>query len=110
MGFKVVIVGGSVSGLTLANMLEKFGIDYILLEAHTKIVPQLGASIGLLPSGLRILEQIGCYESIQAEAGNTYYRASMRLFNGRTWNDEETATFSERLEKRYDGRHLACCL
>lgn len=58
MGFQVVIVGGSISGLTLANILERFDIDYVLLEGHTQIAPQLGASIGLLPSGLRILDQV----------------------------------------------------
>lgn len=57
MGFKVVIAGASVSGLSLANMLEKFNIDYVILEAYPNVAPQLGASIGLLPSGLRILDQ-----------------------------------------------------
>ncbi|KAM0607061.1 hypothetical protein ACHAP1_003779, partial [Verticillium nonalfalfae] len=63
MVFKVIIVGGSVAGLSLANMLEALGIDFILLEAHKIIAPQLGASIGLLPNGLRILDQLGCYET-----------------------------------------------
>ncbi|KAK9776782.1 putative FAD-binding domain-containing protein [Seiridium cardinale] len=64
--FKVVIVGGGVAGLTLANMLEKFDIDYILLESRGDISSAVGASIGMLPNGLRILDQIGCYERIEA--------------------------------------------
>ncbi|GKT59841.1 FAD dependent monooxygenase [Colletotrichum tofieldiae] len=44
MGFKVIIVGGSISGLSLANMLEKFGIEYVLLEGHSVIAPQPGLS------------------------------------------------------------------
>ncbi|KAI0836618.1 FAD binding domain protein [Hypoxylon sp. FL0890] len=63
--FKVIIAGGSVAGLTLANMLEMFGLDYVLLESCSAIAPQVGASIGLFPNGLRILDQIGCYEAIQ---------------------------------------------
>ncbi|KAK1654616.1 hypothetical protein BDP81DRAFT_478104 [Colletotrichum phormii] len=60
MGLKIIIIGGSVAGLTLANMLEKFdGMEYILLEAYPSIAPQVDASIGLLPNGLRILEQLG---------------------------------------------------
>lgn len=39
---------------------------YVLLEAYPEIAPQLGASIGLLPNGLRILDQLGCYESIRS--------------------------------------------
>ncbi|CRK16904.1 FAD-dependent monooxygenase asqG like protein [Verticillium longisporum] len=100
MGFKVIIVGGSISGLSLANMLEKFDIEFVLLEGHSFIVPQLGASLGLLPSGLRILDQLGCYEKIKELSGNTYYSASMRLFSGETWVDKEPVTFSEKLEDR----------
>lgn len=63
---KVIIVGGSITGLTLANMLERIGVDYVLLEAHSEIAPQVGASIGMWPYGLRILDQLGCYEPIRA--------------------------------------------
>ncbi|TLS26765.1 hypothetical protein PpBr36_04822 [Pyricularia pennisetigena] len=61
--FKAVIVGGSVSGLTLANIFEQLGIEYVLLEAYDDWAPQVGASIGMLPNGLRILDQIGVMES-----------------------------------------------
>lgn len=64
--FKVVIVGGSIAGLSLANMLQKAGIDYMLLEAYPDIAPQVGASIGLNAYGLRILDQIDCYDDIRA--------------------------------------------
>lgn len=89
------------SGLSLANMLEKFNIEYILLEAHPEIAPQLGASIGLLPGGLRILDQLGCYDRIQELAGDCYYQPSTRLFNGRILDERKPVTFSEQLEYRY---------
>ncbi|KAB8268882.1 hypothetical protein BDV30DRAFT_230298 [Aspergillus minisclerotigenes] len=60
--FKVIIAGGSIAGLSLALMLEKNGIDFLVLEAYPSIAPQVGASIGLLPNGLRILDQLGCYD------------------------------------------------
>lgn len=101
MPLKIIIVGASLSGLSLANMLEKSDIDYLVLESHTTIAPQLGASLGLLPSGLRILDQLGCYEAIQQTAGDTYYETRMRLFGGHSWVDTEAVTFSEKLEKRY---------
>ncbi|KAM0265276.1 hypothetical protein ACHAPA_007855 [Fusarium lateritium] len=62
--FKVVIVGASVAGLSLANMLQANNIDYVVLEAHSTIAPQVGASIGLLPHGNRILDQLGLYEKV----------------------------------------------
>ncbi|KAM0172102.1 hypothetical protein ACHAPC_010850 [Botrytis cinerea] len=41
---KVVIVGGSIAGLTLAHCLSRYGIDYIILERRHDIAPQVGAS------------------------------------------------------------------
>lgn len=63
---KVLIAGGSVAGLTLANILEKLGIDYLVLEKYGKIAPDLGASIGILPYGLRIFDQFGCFADVKA--------------------------------------------
>ncbi|KAI1432416.1 hypothetical protein GGR50DRAFT_688958 [Xylaria sp. CBS 124048] len=61
---KVIIVGGSVAGLSLANMLERAGIDFVVLEAHGDIAPQVGASIAIYPHFARILDQIGCCETV----------------------------------------------
>ncbi|KAF2014167.1 FAD binding domain-containing protein [Aaosphaeria arxii CBS 175.79] len=63
---RVLIAGGSVAGLTLANALERIGIDFLVLEKYDNIAPNLGASIGVFPNGMRILDQLGCYEAIQA--------------------------------------------
>ncbi|KFA45737.1 hypothetical protein S40293_09453 [Stachybotrys chartarum IBT 40293] len=78
--FKVIVAGGGVAGLTLANMFQQFGIDYILLESHNQIAPAVGASIGLMPNGLLILDQLGHYETIQslAQSGcikNSHFRS-----------------------------------
>lgn len=62
--FKVIVVGGSITGLALARMLEMANIDFLVLEAYPDIAPQVGASIGLLPNGLRVLDQMGCYDKI----------------------------------------------
>ncbi|KAF4960847.1 hypothetical protein FGADI_680 [Fusarium gaditjirri] len=45
-------------------MLERAGIRYILLEAYETIAPQVGASIGLQSSGLRILDQLDCADDL----------------------------------------------
>jgi 2-polyprenyl-6-methoxyphenol hydroxylase-like FAD-dependent oxidoreductase len=54
---KVIIVGGSVAGLTLAHCLHHSDIDFVLLEARKDIAPQVGASIVVLPNGARVLDQ-----------------------------------------------------
>ncbi|KAI6754484.1 hypothetical protein HG530_012236 [Fusarium avenaceum] len=45
-------------------MLQANDIDYVVLEAHHAIAPQVGASIGLLPHGCRILDQLGLYDKV----------------------------------------------
>ncbi|GKT62530.1 FAD binding domain protein [Colletotrichum tofieldiae] len=65
---QVIIVGGGITGLTLALMLQNLGIDYVLLEAYDTVTPNVGASIGLFPNGLRILDQLGCYKDILSKA------------------------------------------
>ncbi|KAF5657010.1 FAD NAD(P)-binding domain-containing protein [Fusarium heterosporum] len=65
---RVIIAGGSIAGLSLALMLENHGIDFLVLEAYPEIAPQVGASIAILPNGMRILDQLGCYEDIMEQA------------------------------------------
>jgi choline dehydrogenase-like flavoprotein len=62
--FRVIIVGGGLAGLTLANALERGGIDYLLLEARDRMDPAVGASMGMLPNGARIMDQLGCFDDI----------------------------------------------
>jgi 2-polyprenyl-6-methoxyphenol hydroxylase-like FAD-dependent oxidoreductase len=64
--FKVVIVGGGIAGLTLANALEKapIAVDYVVLEARNTIAPQVGAGIALAPSGCRVLDQLQVYDEL----------------------------------------------
>ena len=61
---RVVIVGGSVAGLTLAHCLHHLNIDFVVLEAGKEIAPQLGASIVVLPNGARILDQLGIFDEM----------------------------------------------
>ncbi|KAK7403403.1 hypothetical protein QQX98_010816 [Neonectria punicea] len=63
--FRVIIVGGSVTGLTLAHSLHRIGVDYTILEKRADVAPQEGASIGILPNGARVLDQLGLYNAIE---------------------------------------------
>ncbi|KAF4546159.1 FAD binding domain containing protein [Lasiodiplodia theobromae] len=62
--FKVIIAGGSLVGLALALCFERAGIEYELFEKG-ELAPQLGASIGWHPHGVRILEQLGLRDDIE---------------------------------------------
>ncbi|KAL2793257.1 hypothetical protein BJX66DRAFT_339010 [Aspergillus keveii] len=66
--FKVIIVGGSIAGLTLAHCLHRANIEYIVLERKAEIAPQEGASIALWPTGGQVLDQLGLWEDLAAGA------------------------------------------
>lgn len=61
---KVVIVGGGIGGLVLANCLQHTNIDFVVIEKRERLDPDTGASIGILPNGARILDQIDCYKDL----------------------------------------------
>lgn len=54
------------AGLTLAHALYHSDIDFVVLEAHEEIAPQVGASIVIFPNGARILDQLGVFDHINA--------------------------------------------
>jgi 2-polyprenyl-6-methoxyphenol hydroxylase-like FAD-dependent oxidoreductase len=88
---RVIIVGGSVAGLTLAHSLQRSGIKYIVLESRNEIAPQVGASIGILGNGARVLDQLGLFDDISAMAEplSTFYIWSK---SGRSISKSDTTT------------------
>ncbi|KAK8004901.1 FAD binding monooxygenase [Apiospora arundinis] len=63
--FKIIIVGCSVTGLTLAHCLDKLGVEYTILEKRSAVVLQEGASVAVMPNGGRILDQLGLYDAFE---------------------------------------------
>lgn len=81
--FKVIIAGGSVTGLTLARMLEKASIEWVLLEKRD-VVPNVGQTIAAMPCTTLIFEQLGCHQLLE-EVGfplknRVHYDTNMQLF------------------------------
>lgn len=62
---RVIIIGGAITGLTLAHCLQKAGIDYVLLEKHSDILTNLGGTLALLPAGCRVLDQLGVFDLLE---------------------------------------------
>ncbi|KAJ5287811.1 hypothetical protein N7478_003497 [Penicillium angulare] len=96
---RVIIVGGSIAGLSLALMLEKNGIDFLVLEGYPSIAPQVGASIGVLANGLRILDQLGCCEEVVKAAEFPVETVLFRDSHGRPfWQFED---FNQQMTARH---------
>ncbi|ETI28406.1 hypothetical protein G647_00855 [Cladophialophora carrionii CBS 160.54] len=85
--FKVTIVGGGVAGLTLANALEQAKVEYVLLESKGQFAPAVGASIAIGANGNRVLDQLGCYDTLE--------RHTDPLVHTRTWKDGKVVRFSD---------------
>ncbi|KAB8202744.1 hypothetical protein BDV34DRAFT_236778 [Aspergillus parasiticus] len=77
--FRVVIVGGSIAGLTLAHALAAKSIDFVVLEAREEIAPNVGASIGFTGNAHRILDQLGIWDEL-AELATP-------IMHNYAWND-----------------------
>lgn len=62
---KAVIVGGGISGLSIAIMMELAGMEFEILERSTGDEPPMGSSITLGPPVLRLMEQMGLLPQIE---------------------------------------------
>ena len=63
--FKVIIVGGGICGLALANCLQHANIDFVVLESREQIGLHPGAGVSIEPPGARILDQLGVYAELE---------------------------------------------
>ncbi|KAF9949895.1 hypothetical protein BGZ72_008348 [Mortierella alpina] len=61
--FKVIIVGGGIAGLSLGVMLERAGIEYLILETANEVRP-LGGVVYVGPPALRAFEQLGLLDDL----------------------------------------------
>ncbi|KAJ5711131.1 monooxygenase [Penicillium malachiteum] len=95
--FRVIIVGGSVAGLSLAHCLLNSNIDFVVLESHDDIAPAVGASIGILANGARILDQLGMFDDV--------LNAVEPLAQSRYFGDSGNMLASSDGPKILEGRH-----
>ncbi|CEL09222.1 hypothetical protein ASPCAL12361 [Aspergillus calidoustus] len=104
----ILVAGGGVAGLTLALALEKHNIPYTLLESYPNLIPKVGAGICLLPNGLRILDQLGCYEDLRGRVGanNVLEAVYVRDHHGTELHISDG--WKERMEARWGYNGLWC--
>lgn len=91
---KVIIVGGSIAGLTLAHSLTKAGIDFEVLDAYP-IAPPIGASIAIFQNGVLPLEQLGVYKELRKQV-SPLLRANIRDAEGNRINSGDEPAILER--------------
>jgi FAD dependent monooxygenase len=94
--FKVIIVGGSIAGLTLAHCLAQANIDHVVLEKRSAIAPQEGAFIGIWPNGARVFEQLGLFGHMEKQTV-PFHRMHLRYPDGFSFSSSLPELVSERL-------------
>lgn len=68
MRTRVAIIGGGPSGLLLAQLLQRHGIDSVVLERKTKDYVLSRIRAGVLEQGLvRLMDQAGCGDRLRAK-------------------------------------------
>jgi FAD dependent monooxygenase len=92
---RVIIVGGSVAGLTLAHCLAKANINHVVLEKRHEISPQEGAFLGIWPNGARVFDQLGVYADFE-ECTVPIHKMRVRFPDGFSFSSELPGCVQER--------------
>jgi FAD dependent monooxygenase len=102
---RVIIVGGSVAGLTLAHCLANANIDHIVLEKRAEISPQEGAFLGIWPNGGRIFDQLGVYADLE-KCTVPIHKMRVRFPDGVSFSSELPRQVQERFVASKHRREL----
>ena len=68
MTFRAIIIGGGPAGLSMARALQLADIDYVVLEKHHEIAPNMGFQLALFPAAVRIFDQFGLLEDLRRQS------------------------------------------
>ncbi|KAI1377088.1 FAD/NAD(P)-binding domain-containing protein [Hypoxylon crocopeplum] len=63
--FRVIIVGGGLVSLSAAHIFLKADIDFVILEQHENLLPEIGSLLNLWPPTFRTFDQLGLLEAME---------------------------------------------
>jgi 2-polyprenyl-6-methoxyphenol hydroxylase-like FAD-dependent oxidoreductase len=84
---KVVVVGGGISGLTMAMSLHQIGVDARVYEAAREVTP-LGVGINVQPNAVRELTELGLGERLAKIGIATEALAFFNKFGQPVWREK----------------------
>ncbi|KAI1736650.1 hypothetical protein F4680DRAFT_253001 [Xylaria scruposa] len=63
--FRAIVVGAGLLGLTAAHMFAKMDMDFVVLEQHDDLMPEIGSLLSLMPPTFRVLDQLDVLETVE---------------------------------------------
>ncbi|KAH9986980.1 FAD/NAD(P)-binding domain-containing protein [Xylariaceae sp. FL0662B] len=63
--FRVIFVGGGLVSITAAHMFSNADIDFVILEQHNDLTPQIGSVLTVFPPTMRIFDQLGLLDTLR---------------------------------------------
>lgn len=97
----MIIVGGGISGLTLALMLERRSIDCCVYESAPELKP-LGVGVSLLPHGTHELVELGLLDALERSAVRFRESCFFNCFGQLIYRDPASARWPQFLVHRAD--------
>lgn len=87
--FRVIVVGGGMIGLSLAHILDRAGIDFVVLEKHKTVLAEKGSAFGIWPPAGRILDQMGLLERFKPHMYASKNTIVFSATDGHLYSQEE---------------------
>ena len=84
---KAIVVGGGISGLTMAMSLHQIGVDVRVYEAAREVTP-LGVGINVQPNAVRELTELGLGERLAKIGVATEALAFFNKFGRPVWREQ----------------------
>ncbi|KAI0434604.1 hypothetical protein F5Y09DRAFT_295962 [Xylaria sp. FL1042] len=93
--FRAIIVGGGLLGLTAAHIFSKTDMDYVVLEQHDDLMPDIGSLLSLMPHTFRVLDQLDILDAVSPVMSRVDHNVLMSASDGSVWREDEMGPLME---------------
>ncbi|KAI1749715.1 hypothetical protein F4782DRAFT_542033 [Xylaria castorea] len=93
--FRVIVVGAGLLGLTAAHILAKTDMDFVVLEQHDDLLPEIGSLLSLMPPTFRVLDQLGVLEAIEPILTRVAGGVFMSAVDAKVYREEDLGRLIE---------------
>ncbi|KAI1347960.1 hypothetical protein F5Y01DRAFT_293820 [Xylaria sp. FL0043] len=93
--FRAIIVGGGLLGLTAAHIFSKTDMDYVVLEQHDDLMPDIGSLLSLMPHTFRVLDQLDVLDAVSPIVSRVDHNVLMSASDGSIWREDELGPLME---------------